>query len=101
MVQSYKCPTCGFPELEEPAWDPNTGVPSFDICPCCGCEFGYDDATPEARERYRKQWISNGALWFEPRLKPVGWNLREQLYGIGYPLDIDVEFSATECSNSP
>lgn len=91
-TKRFKCPVCGFPALEEPAWDPETGSPSFNICPCCGCEFGYDDATPQARERYRQQWIDRGAPWFKPELRPVNWDLEEQLCGIGYCLTSDNRF---------
>lgn len=79
MSEGFKCPTCGFPKLEEPAWDSDTGSPSFNICPCCGCEFGYDDATPHGREQYRRQWIDNGAPWFNPQKKPADWSLEDQL----------------------
>jgi hypothetical protein len=34
------CPLCGYPDLKDPPYD-LYGAPSFDICPCCGCEFGY------------------------------------------------------------
>ncbi len=86
-MQRYTCPVCGFSDLDQPPWDPDTGVPSFDICPCCGCEFGYNDATTEAKERYRREWIKQGAPWFKPELKPAGWDLRKQLHRIGVDLD--------------
>lgn len=47
---TYLCPVCGFPNLDVPAWDLDTGIPSFNICPSSGCEFGYNDATPQAKE---------------------------------------------------
>tara|TARA_B100000614_G_C14374051_1_gene422668 strand:+ start:446 stop:640 length:195 start_codon:yes stop_codon:yes gene_type:complete len=35
---NYVCPVCDYPELtEEPYY-------SFEICPQCGIEFGYEDA---------------------------------------------------------
>jgi hypothetical protein len=86
-MEKYLCPTCGYPELNQPAWDIKTGSPSFDICPCCGCEFGYNDATPLAREKYRREWTHNGANWFKPELKPSNWNLKEQLNRIGVDLN--------------
>ena len=87
MTGAFNCPACGFCQLEEPAWDQDIGSPSFNICPCCGCEFGYNDATPQARERHLRQWIRNGAAWFRPELKPVDWSLEEQLRGIGHHVD--------------
>lgn len=86
-MEKYICPTCGYPNLERPAWNPDNGVPSFDICPSCGCEFGYDDATLKAREKYREKWIRNGALWYKPDLKPKGWNLQQQLLLIGIDIN--------------
>lgn len=80
------CPICGYPNLDHPARDPDTKVPSFDICPSCGCEFGYHDATPHAEERYRRNWVQQGAPWFKPELKPLEWNLEDQLAQIGIDL---------------
>jgi len=85
-MQRYTCPVCGFLGLDEPPWD-ETGCPSYDICPCCGCEFGYDDETIEARMQYLKEWIKRGALWFNPELKPDDWDLSKQLSKIGLKLD--------------
>ncbi len=82
-IKQYNCPTCGYPNLDEPAWDPVSSEPSFNICPCCGCEFGYNDAKPEGRSEYRIKWLHEGAFWFQPKLKPANWNLKEQLRGIG------------------
>jgi hypothetical protein len=81
------CPVCGYPNLDQPAWDPDTGSPSFDICPSCGCEFGYQDATPTAKEKYRKNWVKQGAPWFKPELKPPEWSLKDQLKQIGVDLE--------------
>ena len=41
---SYACPVCDYPELtEEP-------FASFEICPRCGIEFGYEDAAPGGKD---------------------------------------------------
>lgn len=82
-MEKYICPVCGYSGLDEPSHDPITGSPSFDICPCCGCEFGYNDATPSAKEDFLKTWIAQGTPWFEPALKPMKWNIRTQLKTIG------------------
>jgi hypothetical protein len=82
-MQTYVCPVCGFPGLDHPAWDPQTGEASFTICPCCGCEFGYDDATTSSRDAFRRRWLKAGAPWFSPERKPVNWNLPEQLANVG------------------
>jgi rubredoxin len=82
-MDTYTCPVCGYPRLLEPAYDLGTVSPSFNICPCCGCEFGYDDATPWAKESFLKNWVKRGSPWFHPELKPSDWNVREQLQSIG------------------
>ena len=78
------CPVCGFAGLYEEAWD---GVsPSYEICPCCGTQFGYDDATPDPRDRpakhelLRGRWVESGRLWFYPSgCPPEGWDPAAQL----------------------
>ena len=40
--KKYICPVCGYDRLEEPVYD-EIGEPSFEICSCCGVEFGFDD----------------------------------------------------------
>jgi hypothetical protein len=86
-MNRYTCPVCGYSELEEPPRDPITNCANFDICPCCGCEFGYNDATLAALQNHRSKWIKNGAKWFDPNLKPANWNLRKQLANVGVNLD--------------
>lgn len=81
-MENFICNICGYPELKRPPRD-KTGTSTFDICPCCGGEFGYNDATPSAEDTYRKNWIQHGAGWFEPGLKPDKWNLSDQLLNIG------------------
>jgi len=87
MVEKFQCHVCGFPELERPAYDLEMNQPLFDICPCCGCEFGYNDATPKARERHLKEWIKQGAIWFKPDVRPPKWDLVSQLKLIGVEID--------------
>lgn len=38
----YTCPVCGFDGLKEAPYGPNQ-EPSYEICPNCGFEFGFDD----------------------------------------------------------
>jgi len=73
------CPVCGYPNLDEPSYD-KTGYPSYNICDCCGFEFGFDDTNNGiAFDNYRKKWIKEGASWFSEHKKPPHWNLEEQL----------------------
>jgi hypothetical protein len=86
-MNSHTCSICGYPRLDLPARDPETGAPSFDICPSCGCEIGYDDVTQQEKERYRRNWVDQGAIWFQAELKPLEWDLRDQLNNIGINLE--------------
>ena len=59
----FVCPVCGYPNLEEEPWSPS-GVSSFEICPQCKIEFGYDDATGghveqrgEIYAKWRQKWM--------------------------------------------
>jgi len=77
--KNHMCPICGFSELKESPYD-KQGRPSYEVCPCCGYEFGFDGAYDQiAFTDFRRQWIKNGAQWFMPRLKPKDWDLRKQL----------------------
>jgi len=57
-------------------------LPTFDICDCCGAEWGYEDCQPRAAKNYRQQWLSNGAKWFQPKDKPADWDLEVQLLDV-------------------
>lgn len=71
-MKIHHCPICGLPWSE--AIDVEEVRHSFEICDCCGCEYGYDD-----RPSYRKAWIQQGAPWFNAKKRPQDWNLEEQL----------------------
>ena len=76
--QTYVCPVCRYPDLDEPAYD-NFGCASYNICPCCGTEFGYDDSTA-AHSYLRGKWVSEGMQWWSKhQLKPNDWDPVRQL----------------------
>ena len=68
----FNCPICGL------SWpkgvDEEEVRCSYEICDCCGCEYGYDD-TPS----YREQWLEKGAPWFDEQQRPKEWSLENQL----------------------
>jgi hypothetical protein len=86
-MTGFMCPVCGFDGLMEPPYS-ESGRGSFEICPSCGFEFGYDDdsegVSPEA---HRTAWLEGGAEWFDPEAKPHDWDLRAQLARIGVDPD--------------
>ncbi|HVH33324.1 MAG TPA: hypothetical protein VM847_04340 [Tahibacter sp.] len=75
---SSACRVCGR-IYEEPPWGADGKTAIFEICPCCGVEFGYEDSLPESVRRYRAIWLAGGANWFEPKLRPENWSLETQL----------------------
>jgi hypothetical protein len=87
-MNSMTCPVCGF-SLDFLPWDGESS--SQEICPCCGIQFGYDDAGPDGAdgrptiyEEWRRCWIGEAMPWRsvgQPR--PVGWNPVEQLKKLG------------------
>jgi len=77
---------CGFDQLTEPPYDEH-GYSSFEICSCCGFEFGFDDGSQGISfDEYRKSWLDKGAVWFYPKCKPLNWDLKKQLLNINYQL---------------
>lgn len=77
-----RCRVCGYVEPDNPRWAPwgaDGQDPSWDICPCCGVEFGYEDTLESAAMRFRRLWIERGAPWRDPSLRPQGWSLEDQL----------------------
>lgn len=72
-----KCPICGYRSLVNPP-------ENHAICPCCGIEFGYDDAV-KSHDDLRNAWIIKGAPWFSDKTpKPIGWNPTVQLAIVGF-----------------
>jgi hypothetical protein len=79
------CPVCGYKGLTSPPRD-------YNICPCCGTEFGYDDFGL-SHEELRSRWLRRGANWFSQVTQPPpDWNLYEQLFQAGYGFDISNDF---------
>ena len=64
----HTCPVCAYGGLFEPPWVADG--PSDEICPQCGTQFGYDDATVDAEDRarchavLRRAWIHGGERWW-------------------------------------
>lgn len=75
------CPICGFAEM------PYEPVP-FNICPCCGTEFGVDDRRV-SHSALRLSWVTNGAPWFDDIILPHrGWNPLVQLANAGFETNL-------------
>jgi hypothetical protein len=99
----YRCPCCGYfglglppferlldPSLAQglkPPYGAYFGSASYEICECCGFEYGYDDEPGSGAglsfEEYLKEWINAGCQWFTLGRRPNGWDLDEQLTQAG------------------
>ncbi|MCU5774495.1 hypothetical protein N5923_11400 [Erwiniaceae bacterium BAC15a-03b] len=77
----FICRVCGAWQ-SDPLWGDDGKNASFNICDCCGVEFGYEDATQVGLKRFREKWLSNGAKWNNPKYRPENWSLEEQLKNI-------------------
>jgi hypothetical protein len=77
---SYLCPVCGFDGLEEPPYSPS-GNGLYEICPCCGFQFGVtDDNQGISFHEWREAWIDRGMPWDKGSSDPpIGWNPSRQL----------------------
>ena len=67
------------------SWGADGKTPTFEFCICCGVQFGYLDAIPEAARTYRNEWFDRGSPWFIAAERPSGWNLFKQLRQIPEP----------------
>jgi hypothetical protein len=86
----FRCPVCLFDKLEYP---PN----NYEICPCCGTEFGNDDERV-THAQLRSEWIARDGAWFFRNPPPL-WNPWMQLINAGYgawvpKLFVDFRFQA-------
>lgn len=82
----WLCFVCGmdfssYPPEEWP-WGPDGISSSFDFCPCCGVEFGYEDASLTGVRRHRLRWQERGMPWSEPKQKPPDWNPSAQISAV-------------------
>jgi hypothetical protein len=81
---TWNCRVCGFHQME-PQYGDDGKSPTFNICTCCGVEFGYQDTTVNSAKSFRKKWIEDGCAWSEPDRRPEKWDLDAQLSHIPTP----------------
>lgn len=80
---NYQCPVCGYDQMPDPPRD-------YNICPCCGVEYGLGDTFDSHRE-LRNAWLLEGAPWFSrmpPYVAPANWSAWDQLDNAGYVYDV-------------
>lgn len=72
------CRVCGYLSDLLP-WGEDGRSASFEICPCCGVEWGYEDSLPQGVRAYRQEWLERGAPWFTPEEPHDGLTTEERL----------------------
>lgn len=84
MEKLYNCLICGYKGLIQNPLSDGEYQKNFDICSCCGFEYGYSEdhdvklgfiVTPDhlieaAFQLYRKQWIEAGMKITQPEAIP-------------------------------
>lgn len=78
---NHYCRVCGLYN-EDPSWGIDESCPTFNICVCCGTEFGYHDFTLIGIRQQRNIWLRHPDQWDTPSAKPDDWSLEEQLKNI-------------------
>ncbi len=74
----YICRVCGAEQLDAP-WGDDGESPTYEICDCCGVEFGYEDSTLQGIKNYRAKWLDGGAKWNNKKSEPSKWSREEHL----------------------
>jgi hypothetical protein len=77
------CRVCGLFYPDFFPWGYDGISPTYDICDCCGVEFGNEDYSAESITSHRDKWIKNGAEWNKEQCRPTNWNIELQLENIG------------------
>ncbi|TXI13188.1 MAG: hypothetical protein E6Q66_10475 [Pedobacter sp.] len=77
-MSEHLCRVCGL-YIEELPWGEDGISPTYEICPCCGVEFGNEDYTVKSAKQYRAEWMKKGSRWFDPNEKPNDWDVWIQL----------------------
>ena len=73
----FTCPVCFYGKMPDAPAD-------YNICPCCGTEFGADDELL-THGQLREAWMANGSRWFFHQQPPF-WNPWHQLATAGVTL---------------
>lgn len=76
--RGFTCLVCGYPGLHDRPVDGRSY--SFEICPCCGFQYGYtDEDLGFTYEAWRAEWVAEGCPWRDVYPEPEAWDPREQL----------------------
>lgn len=87
-------PGLPLPRHAAPPYQEQFGPPSFEICPSCGFEFGFDDhpgasGSATSFAEHRQHWVAGGCAWWGQReRRPERWSGRQQLTDAGFAQDL-------------
>ena len=76
-MHKNNCRVCGY-TLKVSPWGEDEQTPSWEICPCCGTEFEYEDNTIKSVKIKRTDWIKKGEKWFDEKENPNDWSFEKQ-----------------------
>ena len=54
-MNRHNCRVCGY-YIDDLPWGKEDNCPTYEICPCCGVEFGNEDCTKESTKQYREKF---------------------------------------------
>ena len=74
----HYCYVCGA-QADSPPWGEDGRTPTYDFCPSCGCEHGYQDSSTKGIETLRAKWLARGGEWEDSSFKPDHLSLDLQL----------------------
>jgi hypothetical protein len=78
------CLVCGYPSFQ--SFD-EYGLSTFEICPSCGLQSGYDYSESSQETdllRLRRSWLTDrNAIWSSSMPPPDGWDAYKQISKAG------------------
>ena len=73
----YNCRICGF-KMDNMPWSIDEKYGLDEICPCCGCQSGLNDDSPEFIRENRSNWgVGQNMKWHNPERKPKNWSWQQ------------------------
>ena len=70
MKEICICRICGYDYSPDEFWTED-GYTEYIICPCCGCESGYEDFNLESIRKNRKVWLQKTGNKFISQLENI------------------------------
>ncbi|GGD98533.1 hypothetical protein GCM10011515_17970 [Tsuneonella deserti] len=82
MAKGFVCPVCGYNDPACPPYADKQDEWYQEICPSCGTQFGYGDASL-SHEELRRRWLASGANWWSPNPPPSTFDGMKELRQAG------------------